>query len=362
MITNGVTQRELTVEDWHRLNGLLADRARAGGSGAHGVAGGAAGRGARPEAAAGATAGRCGRDGFDGTSQTLRPVVALAAAAMAGMRREAAGDRIGPWQLERLLAEGGMGAVWVAQRADGVMQRTAALKLPRAEWVDRGSAERIARERAILARLQHPAIAVLYDAGLAEGGRPYLALEYVDGVPIDAWCQGRELKEILPLFIQVVRAVAYAHGQLVIHRDLKPANVLVTADGLPKLLDFGISKIIEGDATTADATALTRLAGRPMTLAYAAPEQVLALPITVTADVYALGVMLFELLTEARLYRSQEPRALEAEILRGDLRAPSDVAADKARAKALKRRSRCDRAHGIEAPAHRALRECGGTG
>ncbi len=229
-----------------------------------------------------------------------------------------------------------MGAVWVAQRADGVMKRTAALKLPRAEWVDHGLTERIARERTILARLQHPHIAVLYDAGLGAEGRPYLALEYVDGVPIDAYGQGRNLDSILRLFVQVVRAVAYAHGQLVIHRDLKPANVLVTADGLPKLLDFGISKIIEGEATSADATALTRLAGRPMTLAYAAPEQVLALPITVTADVYALGVMLFELVSGARLYRASEPRALEAELLRGDLRKPSEATADKARAKALK--------------------------
>ncbi len=155
-------------------------------------------------------------------------------------------------------------------------------------------------------------------------------------LPIDAYCKGRDLKEILRLYVQVIRAVAYAHGQLIIHRDLKPANVLVTADGLPKLLDFGISKLIEGDAPTMDETALTKLAGRPLTLAYAAPEQVLELPITVAADVYALGVMLFELLTESRLYRATDPRALEAELLRGDLRKPSDAADDKQRAKALK--------------------------
>ncbi|MGH6624669.1 MAG: hypothetical protein ACREBN_11880, partial [Burkholderiaceae bacterium] len=116
---------------------------------------------------------------LDGISETLKPVVQLASQAMAAMRREQPGDRIGPWVLDRLLAEGGMGAVWVAQRADGVMKRTAALKLPRAEWVDHGLAARLARERAILARLQHPNIAVLYDAGLGAEGRPYLALEYV---------------------------------------------------------------------------------------------------------------------------------------------------------------------------------------
>jgi serine/threonine-protein kinase len=252
------------------------------------------------------------------------------------MRREQPGDRIGPWQLTRLLAEGGMGAVWVAARADGVMKRTAALKLPRAEWIDQGLSERIARERAILARLQHPHIAVLYDAGLGAEGRPYLALEYVDGIAIDAYCKTRDLRLVLHLFVQVIRAVAYAHGQLVIHRDLKPANVLVTAEGLPKLLDFGISKLIEGDSTSVDATALTRLAGRPLTLAYAAPEQVLGLPVTVTADVYALGVMLFELVTAERLYRATDQRGLEAELLRGDLRKPSEAAQDKQRAKALR--------------------------
>ena len=263
-------------------------------------------------------------------------VARLASEALAAMRREQPGDRIGPWQLTRLLAEGGMGAVWMADRADGVMKRTAALKLPRAEWIDRGLTERIARERAILARLQHPHIAVLYDAGVTAEGRPYLALECVAGVAIDVYSKERDLAVILRLCVQVIRAVAYAHAQLVIHRDLKPANVLVTADGSPKLLDFGISKLIEGDTPTVDETALTRLVGRPLTLAYAAPEQVLGLPITVAADVYALGVMLFELVTGARLYRAGDQRALEAELLGGDLRKPSEAAQDKHRAKALK--------------------------
>jgi hypothetical protein len=273
----------------------------------------------------------------DATSETLKPVVQMAAQAVAtAMRRDSSGDRLGPWRLERLLAEGGMGAVWLAQRADGVMQRSAALKLPRAEWVDRGLSERIARERDILARLQHPHIAVLYDAGLGADGRPYLALEFVDGQPIDAWCKGRELQGVVRLFVQVVRAVAYAHAQLVIHRDLKPSNVLVSAAGVPKLLDFGISKLLVGDAPLAEETALTRLSGRALTLAYAAPEQVLGQPVAVTADVYALGVLLFELLAEARLYRAADSRALEAELLAGDLRKPSDAAPDRARGKRLR--------------------------
>jgi tRNA A-37 threonylcarbamoyl transferase component Bud32/tetratricopeptide (TPR) repeat protein len=275
--------------------------------------------------------------GADGPRDALGSSVArVAADALDSMRHDRPGDRIGPWKLERLLAEGGMGEVWLAQRSDGAVQRNVALKLPRAEWVDRGLTARIARERAILARLQHPHIAVLYDAGVGDDGRPYLALEYVEGVPINTWCERLELREILRLFVQLARAVAHAHAQLVIHRDLKPGNVLVTADGTPKLLDFGISKLLEGDEIAADATELTRQSGQRLTLAYAAPEQVLAQPVGVACDVYALGVMLFELLTGQRLYTNKEGRALEDEILRGAPRRPSDVASDRSRAKALR--------------------------
>ena len=140
MITNGVTQRELTVEDWHRLNGLLAEALDLEGEARTLWLATLPDHASDLKPLLAQLLAEAGSTGLDGTSQTLRPVVALATAAMAGMRREAAGDRIGPWRLERLLAEGGMGAVWVAARADGVMQRTAALKLPRAEWVDRGLA------------------------------------------------------------------------------------------------------------------------------------------------------------------------------------------------------------------------------
>jgi serine/threonine protein kinase len=329
----------LAVQDWHRLNRLLerALEVEAGGRAAWFATLPAESNDLRPLLED--LLARSALASLDGTSETLQPVVRMAAEALAGMRREQPGDRIGPWRLQRMLAEGGMGTVWLAERSDGVMQRRAALKLPRAEWVDRGLSERIARERSILALLQHANIAVLYDAGVTESGRPYLALEYVEGQPIDEFCSEHalDLNDLLRLFVQVVRAVASAHNKLVIHRDLKPNNVLVTADGQPKLLDFGIAKLLETDTPTTDETALTRLVGRPLTLRYAAPEQILGQPISVAADIYALGVMLYELLSGTRPYQaaSDNKRALEQEILSGVVVRPSSVATEKSRARAL---------------------------
>ena len=329
------TRASLSVPDWHRLNRLLAQALE--------LDPGLRRRWLDELAAEDADLRPVLSNLLDGSEATgLRGadppvgVAEMAREALASVRRERPADRIGTWQLERLLAEGGMGSVWLARRADGVMQRVAALKLPRAEWVDHGLSKRIAREGAILARLQHPHIAVLYEAGVGAGGRPFLALEYIDGQPIDAWCAGLPLDEVIRLFVQVVRAVAFAHARLVIHRDLKPSNVLVTAEGAPKLLDFGISKLIEGESPAGEATALTRLAGRPLTLPYAAPEHILGLPVSVAADVYSLGVMLFELVSGKRPYRAEGARDLEAEILRGGLRRPSEATLDRARARALR--------------------------
>ena len=265
-------------------------------------------------------------------------VARVAADALVSMRRDRAGDLVGHWRLVRLIAEGGMGSVWLAERADGVIRRTAALKLPRAEWIDSGLSARIGRERSILARLQHPNIAVLYDAGATAEGRPYLAMEYVTGEAIDTYCAASVVgpRRILEIFVRATRAVAYAHSKLVIHRDIKPSNVLVGEDGAPKLLDFGISKLIAGDVEFADQAALTRLSDRPLTLPYAAPEQVLGREVTVATDVYALGALLFELVTGRRPFEGATVLELEQAIVNGDLPRPSGVTADPMRAKAVR--------------------------
>ncbi|WP_374568766.1 serine/threonine-protein kinase, partial [Ideonella sp.] len=208
------------------------------------------------------------------------------------------GDTVGTYRLVRPVARGGMGSVWLAERADGALQRRVAIKLPHLAWGP-GLAERMLRERDIGARLEHPHIARLYDAGVDHRGHPFLAFEFIDGVAIDLWCESRQLglRARLKLFLQVAQAVAYAHARLVVHRDLKPSNVLVSADGQVHLLDFGIAKLLH--EAPDDAGATQRL-GAVMTPHYASPEQLRGEPVTVASDVYSLGVMLYELLTGER--------------------------------------------------------------
>ena len=246
------------------------------------------------------------------------------------------GDTVGPYRLLRALGHGGMGEVWQAERADGTLKRKVALKLPHVTWAP-GLAERFAREREILASLEHPHIARLYDAGLDPHGRPYMALEYVEGLPIDEFCQRRALsvEGRLQLLLQVADAVAFAHSRLVIHRDLKPGNILVTEDGQVRLLDFGIAKLIKGEAT--QESALTRLGGRALTLDYASPEQIRGEPIGTASDVYSLAVVAFELLAGARPYRLKRGSAAELEeaITGQDLPLASSIAQEPVAKKAL---------------------------
>ena len=212
------------------------------------------------------------------------------------------GTRLGPYRLERLLGEGGMGQVWLAERADGLYQRQLALKLLRPGYADPNLRLRFSREREILARLQHPNIARLLDAGIGEGDQPYLVLEYVEGVPLTDYCREHALpvEARLHLFLQVCAAVRHAHANLIVHRDLKPSNMLVAADQEVRLLDFGIAKLLDRDGTDASHA---RTEVRAFTLHYAAPEQVRGEPVSTLTDVYSLGVVLYELLAGDKPYR-----------------------------------------------------------
>ncbi|MEO0557957.1 MAG: serine/threonine-protein kinase [Bacteroidota bacterium] len=257
----------------------------------------------------------------------------------------------GPWRLVERVGEGGMGEVWRAERSDGSYAQTAAVKLVR-PGLGADLLARFRAERHVLARLSHPSIARLLDGGTASDGRPYLALEYVDGEPITAYADRRRLSinERLELFQDVCAAVAAAHRQLVVHRDLKPSNVLVTDRGEVKLLDFGIAKLLDEDAEFT--VAVTGADRRVMTPEYAAPEQVRGEPATTATDVYGLGVLLYELLTGTRPYRveSRVRRAIEQAILETEPTDPSTAvtgATEAAAARAtepvkLKRRLRGD--------------------
>jgi len=209
-----------------------------------------------------------------------------------------AGRMFGPWMLERPLGQGGMGTVWLARRADGRFEGQAAVKLLNLALVSATGQERFRREGSVLARLTHPGIARLLDAGVSRAGQPYLVLEYVDGQPIDAYVRERHLSpaQLLPLFLQVLAAVGHAHANLVVHRDLKPSNIFATGDGRVKLLDFGIAKLLDLESGAEQST-LTADGGRALTPLYAAPEQLRSDPLTTATDVYALGVLLYLLLS-----------------------------------------------------------------
>lgn len=226
----------------------------------------------------------------------------------------AIGRQVGPYRVVREIGRGGMGVVYLAERNDGQFEQRVALKLL-PPGLDSAERERQLRgERQFLASLEHPNIARLYDGGVTAGGLPFLAMEYVDGVPIHRYCDEHRLgiRHRLALLLRVCDAVQYAHRKLIVHRDLKPANILVTGDGEVKLLDFGIAKLLNPGAGGAEAP-LTRTGLRPMTPEYASPEQVRGEPITTGSDVYQLGVLLFELLTGLRPYRLNARSPADAE-------------------------------------------------
>ena len=240
------------------------------------------------------------------------------------------GALVGPYRIVRTLGQGGMGTVYLADRADGQFEQRVALKLIRPGMGRHEILRRFLQERQILARLQHPNIARLLDGGITAEGQPYFAMEFVDGQPITEYCDARRLgiDERLHLFRAVAEAVAYAHLNLVVHRDIKPSNILVTERGVPKLLDFGIAKLLH--ETDSEDTLIETQAGlQVMTPEYAAPEQVRGDAVTTATDTYALGVALYELLTGHRPYYfdKRTPAEIERVICNQPPARPSTVVA-----------------------------------
>ena len=254
-------------------------------------------------------------------TRSLRRVVAPVAAILAQLPETEldVGDRIGAWKLVEKLAQGGMGAVYRAERADGHFEQQAAIKLLRGVPTE-DALSLLAAERQILAGLQHPHIARLLDGGATPGGQPYLVMEYVEGIAIDRWCreQGLGLNARLRLFRNVCRAVAFAHQRLVVHCDLKPSNVLVRADGAPVLLDFGIARVLDRTRE--------RASDRYYTPGYASPEQMAGAPLSVVSDVYSLGLILFELVSGRKARLDAQDRTV-TQLSQGERR-PSEISTE----------------------------------
>lgn len=298
----------MTSERWQRLKDIIAAAPHQD----------AAGRDAYlREACAGDEALRVEASSLLSAGDRAEPLIERVVEAAAGswaFESSRIGSRIGRYEIVRELGHGGMGSVFLAARADDEYRKEVAVKIVRAGADDAESRRRFLVERQILASLEHPNIARLHDGGTTDDDLPYVVMEYVDGEPLTAYCDRQQLsvEARLRLFARVCDAVQYAHRNLVVHRDLKPGNILVTADGTPKLLDFGIAKLLDDPA----ARPSTRTALRPMTPEYASPEQVQGGPITTATDVYALGVLLCELLCGRRPYKvdGRSPKSVEAAI------------------------------------------------
>ena len=263
------------------------------------------------------------RDAGNFLDQTVR-----SAAATAWIDRQ--GSRVGAYRLLHEIGHGGMGRVYLAERADEEYSHKVAIKIVRSDLTSPAILQRFRMERQILANLEHPGIARLLDGGATDTGTPYLVMEYVDGVSVDRFCKERTLSipDTLKLFRRICSAVSYAHRNLVVHRDIKPANVLVTTEGLPRLLDFGIAKVLDSDSGVA---AETRQSDRVMTPEYASPEQVLGNPVAVPSDIFMLGLLLYELLsgTPAIRFTSTKPSDRERLICETDPPLPSVVSGNK---------------------------------
>lgn len=263
-----------------------------------------------------------------GEDQQIGAAVQAAALETVTAVDQLCGTRIGPWAVIREIGKGGMGTVYLAERADQQYDQKVAIKLITDAFINDEVLRRFLAERQLLARLEHPNIARLLDGGTTDQGIPYLVMEYIEGQAIDVFCHQNQLtiKQRLKLFQKICSAVQYAHQNLIVHRDLKPANILVGKDGEPRLLDFGIAKFLD-DGETDGSEQLTKVGTRLFTLHYASPEQIRGQPVNTMSDVYSLGVILYELLTGRRPYRRSEldSYSLEKAVIETRVVRPSGV-------------------------------------